>query len=247
MNFLNRYLTRYLRRGRSEKPVLLNQNGRAPVWVSDEELLRVRDHRIRQARTGPQGAEYANAILANWPLEKLTAERAEAWSNGKVLIVAAYTGFSGWRMTCAREIELVPDADDATLGAAVAEALAYSRELSLHDWYGENDRSVEEKMSQYRAWRDGFMSRYGYKTQRALFMNMLHANVDRRGGRLECSPTNHEKIDAWSGDGIPPDSKVVVNADSPAAEIGAALRLTFSRCLDTYGQKGRANLRVHHF
>ena len=53
----------------------------------------MRDDRIRQARSGPQGAEYANAILANWPLEKLTAERAEAWSNGKVLIVAAYTGF----------------------------------------------------------------------------------------------------------------------------------------------------------
>lgn len=239
MNFLNRYLTRYFRRGRREKPVLSNQNGRAPVQISDEELLRMRDDRIRQARSGPQGAAYANAILANWPLEKLTAERAEAWSNGKVLIVAAYTGFSGWRMSGAREIELVPDADDATLGAAVNEALAYSRELSLHDWYGANERSVEEKMSKYRAWRDGLMSRYGYKTQRALFMNMLHVGIDRRGGRLECSPTTHEKIDAWSGDGIPPNSKVVVRADSPAAEIGAALRLTFSRCIDTYGQKAK--------
>jgi hypothetical protein len=138
-----------------------------------------------------------------------------------------------------REIHLAPDADDAILGAAVNEALAYSRELSLYEWRGGNDGDTQEKMAQYRAWRDGLMSRYGYKTQRALFMNMLHVTLDRRAGRLQCSPSNHERIDAWGGDGIPPNSDVVVKADSPTEEIGAALRLTFGRCLDSYGQKAK--------
>ncbi len=238
-NVLNQFLSRYFRRDRDEEPVLSNQNGRAPVPVSDEELLRARDKRIRQARSGPQGPDYANAILAAWPLEKLTAEHAEAWCNGRVLIVGAYTGFSGWRVPESREIDLAPDADDASLGGAVNEALAYSRELSLYEWRGGNDVDVKEKMGQYRAWRDRLMSRYGYKTQRALFLNMLHVTLDRRAGRLRCSPSNHERIDAWGGDGIPPNSDVVVQADSPAAEIGAALRLTFSRCLDSYGQKAK--------
>ncbi len=242
MNTLNKFLSRYFRRDRNERPVLSNQNGRACVQVSDEELLRARDNLIRHERSGPRGADYADAILANWPLEKLTAEHAEAWSNGTVLIVAAYTGFSGWRMPGSREIGLAADADDATLGAAVNEALAYSRELSLHDWYeGGGDRSVPEKMALYRAWRDSLMSRYGYKTQRALFVNMLHVALDRRGGLLQCSPSNHEKIDAWGGDGIPPNSEVVVTAGRPPAEIGAALRLTFSRCLNTFGHKAKCS------
>src|ERR1700694_930498 len=71
---------------------------------------------------------------------------------------------------------------------------------------------------------------------------MLHATLERRGGRLRCSPSNHVKIDAWSGDGLPPNSDVVVAADSSAAAIGAALRLTFNRCLDTYGQKKQSTL-----
>lgn len=241
MNTLNTFLSKYFHRGLRERPVLSDQNGRAPVKVPDEELLKVRDSKIRLVRSGPRGAEYAEAILANWPLEKLTAEHAEAWSNGTVLIVAAYTGFSGWRMPGSREIHLAPNADDAMLGGAVNEALSFSRELSLHDWYEGDDPNVSEKMAQYRAWRDSLMSRYGYKTQRALFMNMLHVNLERRAGRLQCSPTNHETIDGWSGDGIPPDSDVVVTADSSAAQVGAALRLTFGRCLDTFGQKAKRN------
>lgn len=220
--------------------MLSNQNGRGPVQVSDEELVRARDDLIRREHSGPRGADTATAIRANWPVEKLTSECAEAWSNGRVLTVEARTGFSIWLMPGAREIDLLPDADDATLGAAVNEALSYSRELTLHDWCGGSDqqgRSLPERTAQYRAWRDSFMSRHGYKTQRALYINMLHATLERRGGRLRCSPSNHVKIDAWSGDGLPPNSDVVVAADSSAATIGAALRLTFNRCLDTYGQK----------
>jgi hypothetical protein len=130
----------------------------------------------------------------------------------------------------AREIHLPPDADDATLGAAVNEALSYSRELSLHDWYRSRD-TFRRTATHYRDWRDGLVRRYSYTTQRALYINMLHVTLVRRAGQLECSPSNHVKIDAWSGDGIAPDAKVCVPEGGSAAAIGAALHLTLSRCL----------------
>jgi hypothetical protein len=222
--------------------VLSDQNGRSSVEVTDAQLLRARDDLIRRQHSGPRHADTATAIRANWPLERLTSECAEAWSNGKVLTVGARTGFSGWLIPGAREIDLPPDAGDATLGAAVNDVLSYGRELTLHDWYGQSarrERSREERTAQYRAWRDSLMSRHGYKTQRALYINMLHVTIERGGGRLQCLPSNHVKIDAWDGDGLPANSQVVVAADSSAAAIGAALRLTFSRCLDTFGQKAK--------
>jgi hypothetical protein len=95
-----------------------------------------------------------------------------------------------------------------------------------------------ERTAQYRAWRDSLMSRHGYKTQRALY-HLLHVTIERGGGRLQCLPSIHVKIDAWDGEGLPANSQVVVAADSSAAAIGAALRLTFSRCLDTFDQEAK--------
>ncbi|XBS71987.1 contact-dependent growth inhibition system immunity protein [Acerihabitans sp. KWT182] len=48
--------------------------------------------------------------------------------------------------------------------------------------------------------------------------------------RLRISPSQHEKRDAWSGDGLTDADDPVLPADSSPAEIGAALRLAFSRC-----------------
>jgi CDI immunity protein len=194
-------------------------------------------HRHSQPNESPTGILVQ--IISSGPEEQIGAIGSEwpPWSNGKVLTVGARTGFSGWLIPGAREIDLPPDADDATLGAAVNDVLSYGR-----DWYGQSarrERSREERTAQYRAWRDSLMSRHGYKTQRALYINMLHVTIERGGGRLQCLPSNHVKIDAWDGDGLPANSQVVVAADSSAAAIGAALRLTFSRCLDTFGQKAK--------
>jgi hypothetical protein len=154
MNPLRAFLSRLFPLGRRNRLVLSNQNGRSSVQVTDAQLLRARDDLIRRQHSGPRHADTATAIRANWPLERLTSECAEAWSNGKVLTVGARTGFSGWLIPGAREIDLPPDADDAT------------------------------------------------------------------------------------------NSQVVVAADSSAAAIGSALRLTFSRCLDTFGQKSKTHLIV---
>ena len=240
MNVLRAFLSKYLAGGQTRSSVLVNQNGREPVPVSDAQLLKARDDLIRRQYPGAGGAATAAAVRANWPAENLARERAEALSNGKVLTLGARTGFSGFLIPGSREIDLSHDADDATLGAAVLEVLSYSRELTLHDWNGLNERgSREERAQQYRDWRDSLMSRHGYKTQRALYTNMLHVTIERDGALLRFSPSNHVKLDAWDGEGLPANSQVVVAADSSAAAIGAALRLTFSRCLDTFGHQAK--------
>ncbi|NDL44379.1 contact-dependent growth inhibition system immunity protein, partial [Photorhabdus laumondii] len=43
-------------------------------------------------------------------------------------------------------------------------------------------------------------------------------------------PSSHEKLEGWSGDGISVADYVVIPADSSPEEVGAALRLAFSRC-----------------
>ena len=191
MNILRGLFTRSTAVPPRRSWVPTNQNGRSPVPVSDAQLLKARDDAIRRRHSGAHGADTAAAIRANWPPEKLARECAEVWSNGKVLTLEARTGFSGWRIPGSREMDLPHDADDATLGAAVIEVLSYSRELTLHDWDGQEDREKrtrDERAQQYREWRDRLMSRHGYKTQRALFSNMLHVSIDRSGDRLRCSP-----------------------------------------------------------
>lgn len=59
---------------------------------------------------------------------------------------------------------------------------------------------------------------------------MKSCDIEEREGMITIGPNNHEKLEAWGrekGDGI---EDVVIAASSSHAEIGAALRLAFSRC-----------------
>ena len=94
MNVLKGLFSKYVAGGPRRSWLPANQNGRSPVPVSDAQLLKARDDLIRRQRSGARRADPA-AIRANWPLEKLARECAEAWSNGKVLTLGAHTGFSG--------------------------------------------------------------------------------------------------------------------------------------------------------
>ncbi|WP_455816397.1 contact-dependent growth inhibition system immunity protein [Pseudomonas cerasi] len=49
-------------------------------------------------------------------------------------------------------------------------------------------------------------------------------------GVITIRPSFHEKAEAWSGRAIEKSDYVVLAANSPEADIGAALRLAFSRC-----------------
>jgi len=76
------------------------------------------------------------------------------------------------------------------------------------------------------------MDRYGYRTKRALFKNMKSCGILAEGDVIIISPSRHEKLEAWGrekGDGI---EDVVIEANRSPSEIGAALRLAFSRCTE---------------
>lgn len=179
-------------------------------------------------------------VRSSWSIADLTQENAEAWFNGKILTLGAWTGFSGRSTPDAHQVDVRPDAEDETVGNAVNEALSYSRELTLRDLHAEiRSRDRDELMHLYRQWLEEFMTRHGYKTQRVLFARMLHIRLERRNGQLSIFPSNHDRLDGWSGEGLPPDSALVIPADSSSSAIGAALRLAFGRCLDTYGQKNQ--------
>ena len=74
------------------------------------------------------------------------------------------------------------------------------------------------------------MERYGYKTTRAMFKDMLYCSIQSNGSLITIKPSHHRKLDQWGWDRDFPIENVVVPADSSPGEIGAALRLGFSRC-----------------
>ena len=74
------------------------------------------------------------------------------------------------------------------------------------------------------------MTRFGFKTIRALYKNMMNCGIRSKAGVITIAPTHHERLCGWSrekGDGI---EDVLIPATSAPVEVGAALRLAFSRC-----------------
>lgn len=141
--------------------------------------------------------------------------------------------YSGYR-SCAYDPEgarhlLSPDADDESLGMALRDALAKSRRMTLEEVRVFFDRDGLQQ--RYDAWVKDLMSRYGYKTRRALFKDMKSCGVELQDGVITIRPSNHEKLEGWSGDGIAEEDRVKLPADCSDAELGARLRLAFSRCI----------------
>jgi hypothetical protein len=154
--------------------------------------------------------------------------RASAENNGDFIHVETY---SGYRLALAdpmaKEYYLEADAADEALGKAALDALAQSRALTLEQ--STQLRATSEE--RYEKWVKSVMAKYGYKTRRALFKNMKSCGIECCEGRITIRPSNHEKLEGWSGDGISKQDHVVIPADSAPEEVGAALRLAFSRCI----------------
>lgn len=158
---------------------------------------------------------------------------AGAVDNGDFVCVETYSGYSltGRDPEGAQHL-LAPQANDHQLGVAVLDALGRSRFISpLED--PEEDLAffdLESTAKQYEEWVRRLVALYGYKTRRALFKDMKSCQIKRREGTIVIGPSHHEKLELWSGDGISKDDYVVIPADSGPTEVGAALRLAFTRC-----------------
>lgn len=162
----------------------------------------------------------------NKPIWKLSIS---AKNNGDFISLQAY---SGYRLAVidpeATEYLFAPDVSNEMLGKAVLAALKQSRFLPY-----EEAIALEEKFDQnyYTNWVQKLMIQYGYKTKRALFKNMKNCSIESHDDFITIRPSHHDKLEYWSGDNFTEADYVKVPADSPPTEIGAALRLAFSRCI----------------
>jgi len=155
---------------------------------------------------------------------------AAAKMNSKFICVETCSGYRSSVLDPQGRQHLLPlQVSDGELGAAVLDALAHSRfvtpqeDLALFDYQLGNQR--------YAAWVTNLMSHYGYKTKRELFKTMSNCNITSSSGLIVISPTQHEALEGWSGDGIAEEDHIQLPADSSPSEVGAALKLAFSRCI----------------
>ncbi|MFH5255071.1 contact-dependent growth inhibition system immunity protein [Burkholderia semiarida] len=155
---------------------------------------------------------------------------ASAYENRDFVQVETQSGYRGGLPDpLGKRIQLLNPTTDEDLGCAVLDALAASRFLHPNEhreFFDIRGRVVP----QYEEWVKSVMAAYGYKTRRALFKDMKSCGIEKLGGVITMRPTHHEKLEAWSGEGITEDSLVQVRAGSDPAEIGMALRLALSRC-----------------
>lgn len=162
--------------------------------------------------------------------ELLRKQWASAKNNGDFICIETYSGRgSTVRDPAGKQVLLAPDASDDTLGAAVLDALAASRLLSLEEIGSLFElTAVKERHDE---WVAALMKKYGYKARRALLKNMRSCDIECRGGEIILIPTRHERLEGWGrekDDGI---QNISVPALSSSAAVGAALRLAFERCL----------------
>ena len=143
---------------------------------------------------------------------------------------------SGYRMTTTdpqgKQHLLPVGASDHELGVAVLDAFAHSRFVSPLEHPEEDSALFDFDLSRkrYSEWVKTLMTTYGYKTKNALFREMKNCNIECRDALITIRPSHHDKLEAWSGDGISKESYVIISSNSPPLEIGAALRLAFVRC-----------------
>ena len=153
----------------------------------------------------------------------------KAKNNGDFISIESYSGYANANMAdpSAPEFLLEVEASDEILGKSIVEALNNSRPLSLE----EHRNTAKNLAENYKAWIQRMMEKYNYKTKRALFKNMKSCSILCREGMIIIKPSYHQTLEGWSGDRINKEDYVTLPAESSFSELGAALRLAFTRCL----------------
>ena len=120
------------------------------------------------------------------------------------------------------------DVVDEVLGRSLAEALKASRWISMDEYaaYFNHDKLKREADE----WLASTKERFGYKNRKAVFTGMANCTIRERDGLITIKPTRHEKLEGWSGDGIPESDRVVLSSASGGEALGQGVRLALSRC-----------------
>lgn len=122
---------------------------------------------------------------------------------------------------------LANDVDDAMLGVTLRQCLQKSRHIEMTDFQKMFKAGVFNQLDEER--NQAAMQKYGYKTKRALYKNMMCCWVSVFDGKIEIAPSHHKSLDSYTAtkDGPKP---LVLDASISDAELGAALREGFKRC-----------------
>lgn len=111
------------------------------------------------------------------------------------------------------------DSDDSLLGMTLLQALAASRTLVGN----ERVQFLKDDTAKlnYQKWVDELSRKFGYKTKRALFKDLINCEVTLVNQEITISPTRHCKLEAW--DSLP-DLKCYVSINESLEKIGKCLR-----------------------
>lgn len=173
---------------------------------------------------------------------KPTRKWAEAVKNNEFISIQTYSGYGGGMNADPKGVEhiLPADASDDALGSALLDALSRSRFVLARPrtdvWqhpeveFDADLTDPERTQERYKAWVANLMARFGYKTKRALFKDMMSCGIELDDGVITIRPSHHERLEAWGREKDDVFVDVAIAEDRPAAEIGAALKLAFSRC-----------------
>jgi hypothetical protein len=154
---------------------------------------------------------------------------ASAKANGDFICIDTYSGYRRCALDSEVKHYVFPsDVTDHELGLALLDCLARSRFLSSEEIGPFFDyRNVQKR---YEEWVKSLMDRFQYKTRRSLFKNLASCDIESVDGLVVITPSKHEKLEDWSGDGISKEEFVTVSVKNPVEEIGSALKLAFGRC-----------------
>ena len=163
--------------------------------------------------------------------KKTHVKRSSAKVTNKFINIETYSGYS-LKFSDPEAPEFLFDisVSDEELGKAVVESLKNSRFLELEKSYELEDICQEN----YPKWVSRLMEKYGYKTKRAFFKEMNSCDIVLRDRTIVIEPCHHEQLEGWGSGKITEKDYVHIPFDAPYADIGAALRLGFSRCTSKF-------------
>ena len=153
---------------------------------------------------------------------------ADAYENQDFINISTFSGCGIQALDPdGANILLSKNASNEELGQAALLALSKSRKIKESEYIYFDNNNISQR---YNNWVANLMDKYGYKTKRALFKKMMQCSIEIRDGVLTISPSIHEKLEGWGGDDFTESNKVILPINSSPEEIGAGLRLAFSRC-----------------
>jgi hypothetical protein len=126
------------------------------------------------------------------------------------------------------EFYLKRDASDIEIGEAILKALSKSRVVDPSEFGVFFDYKRIEAV--YKEWIKKTQEIYGYKTKKAMFKYMDAITLRVENEKIIMHPHHHEKSEFWSAPKNGKDDDVIIPYPSSAEDVGAAYRLSLSRC-----------------